>query len=143
MESLGLSSTEAQERLKKFGRNELAVEEKFSSKSLFFSQFPTVINGILLIAAIFSFLVQHFLDGGFILSVILVNAITGFIQEYRAQKSLERLKAYTVPTAQVLRDGKEEKIYASLLVPDDVVIISEGGRIPADGILLEEHHVEV
>jgi Ca2+-transporting ATPase len=143
MEYLGLTANEVRERLEKYGKNEIAEKEHFSSRTLLISQFPTVINGILFVAAVFSFFLQHYLDGCFILSVILVNAITGFIQEYRAQKSLERLKEYTVPTAQVLRAGKEEKILASHLVPDDLVSISEGDRIPADGVLFEGHHIEV
>jgi Ca2+-transporting ATPase len=139
----GLSQNDVQERLQKYGKNVVPSKTVSSALEIFYRQFPTVINGILAIAAIFSFLLHNILDGGFILAIIFVNACFGFMQEFRAQKSLEKLKDYTSPTARVIRDQKEEQILAEDLVPDDIVILSEGTRVPADGTLVEITHLEI
>ena len=88
-------------------------------------------------------LVGDFLDGSFILASILLNATLGFIQEFRAEKALEKLKSYAVAKTRVLRDGKELEVPSNELVRGDIVILSEGDRIPADGTLLKNHHLEV
>lgn len=139
----GLSQDEVQEQVKTYGKNVIEAESNFSIKKLFLSQFPTTINAILFIAGVFSLLIQNYLDAFFIFIVIVINACFGFIQEFRAQKSLEKLKAYTAPMARVLRGGKEEQILAADLVPNDIVILSEGDRIPADGILFDESEIEL
>lgn len=139
----GLAHHEVTERLKKQGENVISSESKFSVRKLFLAQFLSTINAILLVAGIFCLIIRDELDAFFIFLVIIVNACFGFIQEYRAQKSLEKLKAYTAPIARVIRDGKEAEILASQLVPDDIVVLSEGDRIPADGVLLEEAELEV
>lgn len=143
MTEQGLSAHEVTERKKLYGKNEIPSKQSFSVRDLFFSQFLTVINGILFIAAFLSLFLRGYFDSIFILAIIIINAIFGFFQEYRAQKSLEKLKNYTSPTALVIRDGKDEKILAADLVPDDIVVISEGGRVPADGELIEVHHLEI
>jgi P-type Ca2+ transporter type 2C len=139
----GLTQHEAQERLHKYGKNEIATETKFSVRDLFLSQFPTTINAILFIAGVASLFIRDAVDAFFIFAVIVINGFFGFAQEYRAQKSLEKLKEYTAPEALVLRDGKETVILAELLVPNDIVVLSEGDRIPADGVLLDEAQLEV
>jgi Ca2+-transporting ATPase len=143
MEYFGLRPSEIDERIKRFGKNEIVAEERFSVSGLFISQFLTLINGILFLAGVISMIVHDVIDGVFIFAVIFLNAVFGFIQEYRAQKSLEKLKHYTVHDARVIREGKEGHIAAWGLVPDDLVVLSEGDRIPADGILLESHHLEI
>ncbi len=143
MAEQGLSAHEVAERKKLYGKNEIPAERSFSVRKLFISQFLTVINGILFIAAFLSIFLRGYFDSIFILAIIIINAIFGFIQEYRAQKSLEKLKNYTSPTALVKRGGKDQKILAADLVPDDIVVISEGGRVPADGELVEVHHLEI
>jgi Ca2+-transporting ATPase len=139
----GLAQHDVPELLKKYGENTISSETTFSMKKLFFSQFPTTINAILFIAGVLSLLISNQLDAFFIFIVIIINASLGFIQEYRAQKSLEKLKAYTAPLARVIRDGKEEQILAAKLVPGDIVILSEGDRIPTDGQLLDEAELEI
>lgn len=139
----GLSAHEVLERKKQYGKNEIPSQQSFSVRALFFSQFFTVINGILFLAAFLSLFLRGYFDSVFIVAIIIINAIFGFIQEYRAQKSLEKLKNYASPTALVIRGGKEQKIMAADLVPDDIVVISEGGRVPADGELVEVHHLEI
>ncbi|SRR6266568_665920 len=139
----GLTLHEAQERLKKYGNNTIAAESNFSVQQLFFSQFPTTINAILFVAGVASLVIHDPLDAFFIFAIIFINGCFGFAQEFRAQKALEKLKDYTAPEALVLRDGKETIILAQNVVPDDIIILSEGDRIPADGILLEGTELEI
>jgi P-type Ca2+ transporter type 2C len=139
----GLPSPVARQKLAEFGYNEITSEKTFSVLSLFLAQFPTFLNGILVVAAMLSFFVGDALDGIFILAIIVLNAIIGFFQEFKAEKSLEKLQSYMTNTVRVIRDGKEEQIATRLLVPGDVVVLSEGDRIPADGSLTRVHHAEV
>ncbi len=139
----GLTSREAQEKLKIFGKNEIESKETASSISLFLSQFPTFINAILAGAALLSFGVGFPIDGGFILTIIVLNAFFGFIQEYRAEKSLEKLKSYVKSFARIIRDGKEIQLAVSDIVPGDLVVISEGDRIPADGKIIKGTSMEI
>lgn len=127
----------------KYGLNEITSDAHFSAIRLFLAQLLTTINAILLVAGLFSLFVGHNLDAFFIFVIIIINAIFGFAQEFRAQKSLEKLKEYTAPTARVLRDDKEKHINAELLVPEDIIILSEGDRVPADGILIDASGIEV
>ncbi|MGH2638200.1 MAG: HAD-IC family P-type ATPase, partial [Rhabdochlamydiaceae bacterium] len=127
----------------KYGKNEITTETQFSVRDLFLSQFPTTINAILFIAGLASLFIRDTIDAFFIFAVIVVNGCFGFAQEYRAQKSLEKLKEYTAPEALVIRDGKETVILAEQLVPNDIVVLSEGDRVPADGTLLDEAQLEI
>jgi len=139
----GLTTEEAKKRLSTIGLNTIEASSQFSWVKLLLSQFPTIINAILLFAAVFSLIVGHLIDGFFILAVIVLNGLFGFSQEYRAEKSLEKLKSYTTAHARVIRNGKEIEIKATEIVPGDIIILSEGDRIQADGTLLESHHLEV
>lgn len=139
----GLSSPKAQSLLQRYGPNTITTEVRFSALKLFLLQFKSVINVLLFFAGLFSYFIGHSIDAVFIFSVILLNSVIGFVQEYRAEKSLEKLKSYTTPLARVIRDGKEIEIPANDIVPGDIIIVSEGDRIQADGILLESHHIEV
>lgn len=139
----GLTSLQAQEKLKVFGKNEIATEEKLSPLLLFFGQFPSLINLILASAALFSFLIKDFIDSFFILSIIVLSAVLGFIQEYKAERSLEKLKSLIKPISRVIRDEKEIQLPSNLLVPGDIVIISSGDRLPADGKFVNGSHLEI
>lgn len=143
MEYSGLSSEKARELLKTHGPNEIDASEKRSPITLFLSQFPTFLNAILAVAALLSLFLTHFIDGIFIGATILLNGLLGFIQEYKAEKSLEKLKEYSDALIRVRRDGKVQEISPSLLVPGDIVILSEGDRIPADGKLHEVTSLEI
>src|SRR5882724_5476251 len=139
----GLTHQQIQENQTKYGKNRIDSSQSISLLKIFLSQFTTFINGILTIGAVFSYAVGDFLDGTFIVAVIVINAFFGFIQEYRAEKSLEKLKNYTSPTAHVLREGEDLQIMAEDLVPGDIVVMTEGSRIPADGEMLEVANLEV
>lgn len=143
MEQLqGLQPHTVLERQKLYGQNIIESGSKASLFTLFFIQFFTVINGILLAGAILAYFVGDRLDCIFILIVILLNGIIGFFQEYKAEKASEKLKSYTAQQVLVIRSGHEAMIDSVHLVPGDIVILSEGERIPADGKLIESHHME-
>lgn len=139
----GLTTREAEEKLQQFGKNEIQTQGKVSSVKIFLSQFPTFLNGILALAGVFSIVIHDVLDGVFIFTILLVNGIVGFIQEYRAEKALEKLKDFLTPLARVIRDGKEIQIATINIVPGDIVKLFEGERIPADGILISEKYIEI
>src|SRR3989344_1719930 len=139
----GLSSQEALEKLKTLGKNEITTKESRTYFSLLLSQFPTFINAILAGASLLSFIIGEPLDGLFILSILFVNAIFGFIQEYRAEKSLDKLRNYVKSNVRVIRDGREQQIPTIDLVPQDLVILSEGDRVPADGKLIVNKTIEI
>lgn len=139
----GLTSGEAVAQRKKYGENTIIARATFSPFKLLLSQFPNTINGVLFIAAIFSFVIYNVLDGVFILAILLVNGLFSFFQEYRAQKALEKLKEYTTTSVRVIRNGKTEEIPVEHVTVDDIVILEAGDKIPADGLLASGFHMEV
>lgn len=139
----GLSSLEVLEKQKVFGKNEIKAVERTSTLFLFTSQFPTFINGILVTASVLSFAIGNTLDGILILIILFLNALFGFVQEYRAEKSLDKLKTYVKSVVRVIRDGKIIELDAVDLVPRDIVIVSEGDRIPADGKIVSHKFLEI
>lgn len=139
----GLTSLEATQKLKVFGKNQITTKEKISLFSILISQFPSLINAILFSAASLSFFIGNFIDGTFIVIILLLNAFFGFAQEYKAQRSLDRLKTYVKSEVRVIRDGKESKIFAEDIVPEDIIILTDGDRIPADGLLISNNFIEV
>jgi P-type Ca2+ transporter type 2C len=139
----GLSSLEVLEKQKIFGKNEFKAQNKRSAISLFLSQFPSLINGILVLASLLSFLTRSVLDGSLIIIILFINALFGFVQEYRAEKSIDKLKSYVKTIVGVIRNGQKIEIDAVDLVPGDIVIISEGDRVPADGKILFHKFLEI
>jgi Ca2+-transporting ATPase len=133
----GLSPGEAANRLAEYGPNELTAGKKISPWAIFFEQFKNLLIIILLVAVLLSAVLGEWVDALVIFVIILFAAGLGFIQEYRAEQSLEALKKMAAPTATVLRDGKQVEVAARTLVPGDVFLIQTGDRIPADGRLLE------
>ncbi len=139
----GLATLAAQNKLQQFGFNEITIQKPFSTLSLLISQFTTLINGVLFLGAFFSFVIRDTIDGSFILAIVVINALFGFAQEYRAEKSLEKLKNYVTPMSHVVRDGKDAQLPTREIVPGDHVILIEGDRIPADGTLFATQHIEI
>ena len=133
----GLSSGEAARRLKEKGHNVLAEKRKTSPLVLFLMQFSDFMVLVLLGATLLSALLGEYSDAVVIIGVVLLNAVLGFIQEYKAEQSLEALRELTAPTAKTLRDGVRHEIPAEELVPGDIVLIEAGDRIPADIRLCE------
>lgn len=135
----GLSQKEAEKRLEEYGKNRLESKKKQNAIKIFFSQFKDVMVLILLGATLISVFMGELLDAVTIVLIVLLDAILGFIQEYRTEKTMEALEKLTSPTAKVLRDGKRTELDASLIVPGDIVFIESGDRVPCDGIVVEEN----
>ena len=132
----GLSAHEAQQRLQREGSNELPEAPPLSLVKLFFSQFTSVIVWVLIGAAVISGLLEDWLDAAAILAIVLLNGLLGFVQEFRAERSLAALRKMSVATARVIRDGVLRSIPARELVSGDVILLEAGDRIPADARLI-------
>ena len=139
----GLTSKQAQTLLAQHGPNALQQEQTSHWWKILFSQFRDVFVLILLVAAGISFALEEAVDGTVILVIVLLNAAIGFFQEFRVEKTLEALKKMIHPEIRVVRDGKEVKLSTELLVPGDLVVLGEGDRVPADGIVQESHGMKI
>ena len=135
----GLSSSEAQKRLSEYGNNELVEEKKAGPLQIFLGQFMDILILILIIAAIAAYYVGDTLDAIVILIVVFINAVVGFIQEYRAEKAMEKLKGLISSEAVVIRDGQEQKVPAGELTMGDIVLLEEGDNVPADLRIIDSH----
>ncbi len=133
----GLSREEAEKRLKKYGRNDLKKDKKISVTGLILAQFKDPLIYILLLAAVFTFFIDEYIDMWVILAVVLINAVVGFFQEFKAEKAMQAIRNLTSPKATAIRDSESEKIDASGLVPGDIIVLSSGSRVPADVRLFE------
>ncbi|MFD2116922.1 calcium-translocating P-type ATPase, SERCA-type [Paenibacillus yanchengensis] len=133
----GLSKEEAAERLAKLGRNELSEGKKVSPFVLFFNQFKDVMVLILLGATLIAAFLGEYLDAITIVAILILNAVLGFVQEFRAERSLQALKELSAPEAKVWRDGELLEVPARDLVVGDIVILESGDRVPADLRLFE------
>jgi Ca2+-transporting ATPase len=128
----GLTDKGVKERLKQYGPNKLAEEEKINRLKILLHQFTSPLIYILILAAIVTFLLKEYIDTGVIMAVVLLNAIIGYIQEFKAEESVRALKKMIVPHARVLRDRREKEVNSVDLVPGDIVLLSSGSRVPAD-----------
>jgi Ca2+-transporting ATPase len=133
----GLRSEEAGKRLVKYGRNELVEKRKRSLPAKFLDQFRDFMILVLIAAAVVSGFVGELADTIAILVIVLLNAVIGFVQEYRAEKAMEALKQMAAPVALVFRDGRVTTIPGSEIVPGDLVLLEAGGIVPADMRLTE------
>lgn len=139
----GLSEDDVKKKNQEFGKNIIPQGKVFSPLRLYLSQFPSFINTILFLASLFSFYIQNHIDGTLILVILILSATLGFFQEYRAEKELEKLKNLLTPICRVLRNGKEQEVPSSEIVPDDIVILNEGDKIPADAIITTSSNFEI
>ena len=128
----GLSDAESKERLIQFGPNKFIEEERISKLKILLHQFTSPLIYILLIAGVVTIFLSEYIDSGVIFAVVILNAIIGYIQEFKAEASVRALKKMVVPKAKVLREGKEKEINSEKLVPGDVVLLASGVRVPAD-----------
>lgn len=134
----GLSSKEALRRLKKYGPNEIEKKKEPAWFRHLFNQFKSPLIYILFIAGLITLFLKEWTDSVVIFMAVSLNTALGFIQEFKAEKSLIALRKILVPHAWVIRDGKQEKIEASALIPGDLVILKTGNKVPADGRLIED-----
>ena len=133
----GLSEKEAQKRYEKYGPNILQEKKKISPLKIFIEQFSDFMVLILLAATAVSIFMGEMTEAITIIVIVVINAILGFAQEYRTEKTMEALKGLAAPTAKVIRDGKQVEIVAEEIVPGDLIILETGDRIPADSVLIE------
>lgn len=134
--AVGLSADEAGRRQQSEGFNELPEAPPLSLVKLFFSQFTSVIVWVLIGAAIISGLLEDWLDAAAILAIVFLNGLLGFVQEFRAERSLAALRKMSVTMARVFRDGVLRSIPARESVPGDVILLEAGDRVPADARLI-------
>ena len=139
----GLETRMAQQRRAEIGPNEITGESGRGPLRILLAQFSSVLILVLLIAAALSFLIGHVVDAVLIGIILLANGVFGFVQEYRAERSLESLRAMASPIVTVRRAGTEQDVEATELVPGDVIILEQGDVVPADARLIEEQNVEV
>ena len=135
----GLSNHEAEQRLHKYGFNELTKEKYISPWKILLQQFTSPLVWILLVALIISIVLGEKIDAIVIALIVILNAVLGFIQEFKAEKAIEALQKLTSLKAKVIRNGKETKIESKLLVPGDILVLETGDKIPADARLVEVH----
>ncbi|KAJ2380469.1 hypothetical protein GGI05_006298, partial [Coemansia sp. RSA 2603] len=131
----GLSSSEVDERLAQFGRNEI-VEKKTNPFLKFLSYFTGAIAYLIELAFILSGVVEDWVDFGIIGGLLIINALIGFIEESKADAALDALKNTLALKSRVFRDGKLVEVESSTLVPGDIIAVRLGDIIPADGRLL-------
>ena len=138
----GLSGEEAARRLREYGPNEIA-EKRVSPLVMFLRQFKSFLVYILLAAAVLSLLLGEALDAALIAAILVLMGFAGFLQEYKAEKAVEKLKEMAAPRAKVVREGEVQLVDARELVPGDIVLLEEGDKVPADLRLIEAEELEV
>lgn len=139
----GLSGAEAQKRLHQYGPNEL--EDRGSKKitRILWEQFTAAMVIILLIAALLSAFLGDSKNAAAITAIVFVNALLGFIQEFKAEKAMQALKKMASPQVKVRRDGKVKMISSRDLVPGDIVLLEAGNLVPGDGVVLESGNLRI
>jgi Ca2+-transporting ATPase len=138
----GLSGDEVERRLELHGPNELEQEAAVRPAAILLRQFRSPLIYILIVAAVVTIALDEYVDAAVIGAVLAFNAVVGFFQEYRAERSLEALRRLARTGARVLRDAREREVDASELVPGDVVLIEAGAKVPADCRLLHQTALE-
>ncbi|MBM3532739.1 MAG: cation-transporting P-type ATPase [Alphaproteobacteria bacterium] len=133
----GLSQTEAERRLGRFGANRLPEAARRSPVLRFLAHFHNVLIYVLLGSALITASLGHFVDTAVILAVVIANAVIGFVQEGRAEQAMDAIRQMLTPRTSVLRDGRRRGLDSALVVPGDIVILEAGERVPADLRLVE------
>ncbi|MBR5486172.1 MAG: cation-translocating P-type ATPase [Oscillospiraceae bacterium] len=137
MQHQGLTQKEAEKLLLEIGENKIASAGRASAAKIFSGQFRDAMILILLAATVLSALMGEILEAATIIAIVFLNAVLGFFQEYRTEKTLEKLAEMSAPTALVLRDGVTSSIPSAQIVPGDIIFIKSGDKVPADAIILE------
>ncbi|KKB43949.1 Cation-transporting ATPase [Bacillus thermotolerans] len=139
----GLTTEEAEKRREKHGSNELMQDKLPSAWIVFFHQFKDFMVLVLIGATIVSALMGEYIDAAAIFAIIIINGLLGFLQERKAEKSLQALKQLSAPQSLVLRDGEWKKVQSAHIVPGDVLKFTAGDRIGADVRLAETIDLEI
>lgn len=139
----GLSEAEVKKRLERYGPNKLPEEKGINRLKIILHQFTSPLIYILIVAAVVTAFLGEYIDTGVIVAVLILNAVIGYFQEYKAETSVRALKSIVVPRAKVVREGKEREILTEHLVPGDIVLLASGMRVPADLRLLKTTELRI
>ncbi|MBI2051411.1 HAD-IC family P-type ATPase, partial [Candidatus Roizmanbacteria bacterium] len=139
----GLTSEEAARLLRQYGLNVIAEKRQRPFLKKLFEQFNNFLIILLLFASLVSFFLGQVLDGWLILIIVVLNAAFGLYQEGKAEQAVLLLKKMAVTKTRVFRDGVEQEIESTALVPGDIILVEEGDKIPADGVLVAAHNLEL
>src|SRR3989338_3688166 len=139
----GLTTSEAAARLKEFGLNVITSQKRKNLFNKFWELLADFFSLLLLAAAVISLIFGHTLDGVLIIAVVLLNLLFGLYQEKKAEEAIKLLVKFSATKTRVIRDGHEQEIESSFLVPGDFVVVDEGSKLPADGEIFETKHFEV
>jgi Ca2+-transporting ATPase len=139
----GIDDIIASQRLIEYGKNQIEDKKKNSVLQMLLHQLTDFMILILIAVAIISGILGDLTDTLIILAIVIINAVVGFIQEYRAEKAMEALKNMVPSNARVMREGKTIDIPSSDLVPGDVVLLEAGNSVPADVRFFETHQIKV
>ncbi|MBE0493186.1 MAG: cation-translocating P-type ATPase [Thiomicrospira sp.] len=140
---LGLSQAEAEQRLTKYGPNQLSETHGVAIIPLFLRQLKNPLLIVLFFGALLSFYIQHYVDAFAITAIILINATISFMQEFKAQRSMDALREMAAPKCWVKRDGEWQNLAAADLVPGDLIKLETGTIIPADARLVETVQIQI
>jgi len=133
----GLSSSAAADRRTKYGPNQLREQKGRTPLRIFLEQFADFMIWVLIGAAVVSGFLKEWVDAAAIVAIVILNAILGFIQEHRAERSLQALRKLAAPFSKVIRDGNKSSVPSAELVPGDIVELEAGDYVPADGRIIQ------
>jgi Ca2+-transporting ATPase len=139
----GLSDREAEKKLIENGPNLLTEKKKISPAKVLFDQFKDIMVIILMISTAISAFMGEMTEAVTIIAIVILNAVLGFVQEFRTEKTLDALKSLAAPAARVIRNGRQVSIPAEQIVPGDLIMLETGDRVPADAVLLESTNTQV
>jgi Ca2+-transporting ATPase len=139
----GLDDNAVQQKLEEFGKNELQTKKKVHPVLLFFRQFFEVMILVLVVAAVISAFIGEVSDTIVIIVIIILNAVVGFIQEYRAEKAMDALRKMAAPISTLVRKGNTVQLPSAELLPGDIILLEAGNMVPADIRLLESHSLKI
>ncbi len=139
----GLSQTEAEKRLKKYGPNEIREGKRISPWQIFLGQFKNIVIWILIGATVISAFLGEWVDAVVIIVIIILISIIGFFQEYKAERAIQALKKLASLTATVIRDNQKKEIDAKQLVPGDIFALETGDKVPADARLVQIFNLQI
>jgi Ca2+-transporting ATPase len=139
----GLSGDQVKMRLLRYGYNQLTGKKSVHPFVIFINQFSNPLVLLLVVSAVISFFLQEFIDAGFITAIVFINAAIGFLQEYKAENTINALKKLLSPKSLVVRDKRQIEVEARELVPGDIVHITAGNAVPADMRLMDEQNLRI
>ncbi len=139
----GLNEDEIENRLKEHGFNEPQKEKRLAAFTIFVNQFKNALSLLLIFAGFLSLFLGETIESIAMFTIVLLNAVLGFFQEYKAEKALESLEKLSAPTAKVLREGQEQKIPSREVVPGDIILLEAGDIVSADSRLINVSSLQI